>query len=148
MHKLYINKIIDSKDMEKCRQLGDLFIGAIDFIKQVDTDEYEDLECDLYEISEGRILNEEKATYIINEMKPYGMHWTLEQTESVRKDNGFSTIRPVDFWIVMNMAYNDYHNLFEENLDQYAKYSKLFILDEDAEDDKIYTYFTEIPKKL
>ena len=80
-------------------------------------------------------------------MKPYGMHWTLDQTESVRKSNGFSTIRPVDFWIVMNMAYNDYHNLFEEDVEQYAKYSKMFILDEDSEEDKVYTYFTEIPKK-
>ena len=71
MHKYYIEKIISSKDMNKYKQLGNLFIDSIDFIKKYDNNEYEDIECALYEISEGRVLNEEKATEIINSMKPY-----------------------------------------------------------------------------
>lgn len=71
MHKYYINKIIDSKDLEKNKQLGNLFIETIDFVKDKDETEYEDIECVLYEISEGRILNEEKAEKIIKNMKPY-----------------------------------------------------------------------------
>lgn len=71
MHKYYVNKIIDSKDPEKNKQLGNLFIETIDFVKGKDENEYEDIECVLYEISEGRVLNEEKAEKIIKNMKPY-----------------------------------------------------------------------------
>lgn len=147
MHKVLINEIISSKDLEKYNKLGELFIDEIDFIKDKDYNEYETIEDILYEIAEGRILNEEKSKHIIENMKPYGMHWTLEQTESVRKENSLTSVRPIDFWIVMNMAYNDYHELFNENLEDYVKYSKLFILDSDAEEDKVYTYFTEIPRR-
>ena len=47
----------------------------------------------------------------------------------------------------MNMAYNNYHDMFEEDLDKYVEYSKLFIHDEDAAEGKVYTYFMKIPKK-
>lgn len=147
MHKYYIEKIMTSRDSNKLKKLEDIMVDTISYMKTLDKEEYENIECDLYEISEGKILNEEKAKAIISDMKPYGMHWTLEQTEQVRKTSGIASIRPVDFWIVMNSAYNDFHELFDENVEMYAKYSKLFITDEDAEEYKVYDYFTEIPKK-
>lgn len=147
MHKQYIDKIITSKDLSKYKKMGCLLKEAIDYFKDNNAEEYEEMECKLYEISEGRFLNEEKAKYIIENMKPYGMHWTLEQTDQVRKSKGYSNIKPIDFWTVMNSAYNDFHDLFNEDVEMYARYSKDFILDEDSADDKVYTYFTEIPKK-
>ena len=30
-------------------------------------------------------------------MKPFGMKWTLEETEGVRAQYGYEDIRPVDF---------------------------------------------------
>jgi hypothetical protein len=80
-------------------------------------------------------------------MKPYGKKWELADTEGVRNSYGYSEIRPVDFWIVMNSAYNDYHDLFEENVEWYAKFSKDFITDPDAIDEKVYCYFMKIPRK-
>jgi hypothetical protein len=47
----------------------------------------------------------------------------------------------------MNSAYNDYNNLFEENVEWYAKFSKDFIIDPDAIDEKVYCYFMKIPRK-
>ena len=95
---------------------------------------------------EGRVLNEERAKKLITEMKPYGMKWTLEETEGVRNQYGYNDIRPVDFWIVMNSAYNDYNDLFSDNIDYYARFSRDFIKDEDAKDDKVYYYFSMIPR--
>jgi hypothetical protein len=46
----------------------------------------------------------------------------------------------------MNSAYNDYYDLFKDNVEYYAKYAHGFIKDEDAVDDKVYYYFTMIPK--
>jgi hypothetical protein len=74
------------------------------------------------------------------------MKWTEEQTTNVMKSKNL-TLDPIEFWIVMNMAYNDYHEMFEEDLDKYVEYSKLFIHDEDAAEGKVYTYFMKIPKK-
>lgn len=147
MHKYYIDKIMSSGNSEKINKLKDIMIDTISYMKTLDVDEYEDIECDLYEIAEGKILNEDKARKIINNMKPYGMHWTLDQTEQIRKSKGWTGLKPIDFWIVMNSAYNDYHNLFNEDIEMYAKYSKEFINDEDAEEHKVYDYFTTIPKK-
>lgn len=49
--------------------------------------------------------------------------------------------------------YNNYNGMInqlyrqKENLDYYVKYTNNFIKDEDAVDDKVYYYFTMIPKK-
>jgi len=47
----------------------------------------------------------------------------------------------------MNSAFNDYNDLFKDNVDWYAKFAKDFIEDEDAVDDKVYFYFTMIPRE-
>lgn len=47
----------------------------------------------------------------------------------------------------MNSAYNDFHNLFDEDISKYVEYTKSFIKDEDAVEDKVYKYFTKIAKK-
>ena len=39
-----------------------------------------------------------------------------------------------------------YHELFDEDLGMYVKYTKDFIKDEDAKEGKVFTYFTVIPK--
>jgi hypothetical protein len=46
----------------------------------------------------------------------------------------------------MNSAWNDYNDLFKDNIEYYARYSYDFIKDEDAVDDKVYYYFTMLPK--
>lgn len=48
----------------------------------------------------------------------------------------------------MNSAYNDYRDVFKENVDVYAKWSYAFIKDEDAKEGKVFTYFTKIPKEF
>ena len=148
MHKIYIDRIINSNDSKKMKELENVMIDTITYLKTLDSEEYEDIECELYEISEGKVLNEEKAKCIIENMKPYGMKWQLSETEQIRKENGLTNIRPVDFWIVMNSAYNDFHdNWLGNDLIQYVKYTQDFINDADADEAKVYLYFTRIPKK-
>lgn len=148
MHKIYIDRIINSNDPKKMKELENVMIDTITYLKTLDPEEYEDIECELYEISEGKVLNEEKAKCIIENMKPYGMKWQLSETEQIRKENGLTNIRPVDFWIVMNSGYNDFHdNWLGNDLIQYVKYTEDFINDADADEAKVYLYFTRIPKK-
>ena len=144
--KEYVHKIITSADEKRFSEFAE-YVDCL--IKKIDKKDEEEMERWLYEISEGKVLNENKAHELIKNMKPYGEKWSLADTEGVRTSYGeaYSDIRPVDFWIVMNSAYNDYNDLFNDNIEYYAKFSKDFIKDTDAVEDKIYYYFSMIPKK-
>lgn len=146
MHNCLMEKIIKDGKQEGMEVLADVFDKAMRHIEEYDEEEYEDLEMCLYEAAYGKVLTEDKAREIIMNMRPYGMKWTLEQTKDVQKQHNLTEIREIDFWIVMNMAYNDYHELFDEDLEMYIKYAKQFIKDEDAREGKVFTYFTKIPK--
>lgn len=140
--KKYIEKIIKSDSEEKKDKMIEWMCYVFD---RADISK-EEVETSLYELAEGKVLNEERAKHLIEKMKPTGMKWTLEETENVRRQYGYEDIRPVDFWIVMNSAYNDYSDLFNENIEYYAKFSKDFIKDVDANEDKVYYYFSMIPR--
>jgi hypothetical protein len=71
----------------------------------------------------------------------------MEDTTGVKNQYGLSNINEIDFYVVMNSAYNDYHEMFDEDLEQYVKYTKLFIEDKDAKKGKVFTYFMYIPEK-
>ena len=143
-YKTYMNKIIASGNTEKIDELADYMEYIIDMVGDR---EREKVEEKLYEIAEGKVLNEDMAKEIIEKMKPTGMKWSLSDTENVRNNMGYTDIRPVDFWIVMNSAFNDYEDLFKDTVEWYAKFSKDFIKDEDAIDEKVYCYFMKIPKR-
>ena len=71
----------------------------------------------------------------------------MENCNFTDRQYGFNDISDVDFWIVMNSAYNDYRDLFKDNIEIYAKWSYAFINDEDAKDGKVFIYFTKIPNE-
>jgi hypothetical protein len=47
---------------------------------------------------------------------------------------------------VINSAYNDFRDLFGDDIEKYIKYTMNFIQDEDAKPDKVFIYYTEIPQ--
>jgi hypothetical protein len=126
--------------------LADVAEMLLDNIKESEPGFYKHAESVLYETYYGKKLTHELAEKKIHCMKPYGMKWTEEQTTEVMKAHGIS-LDPIEFWVVMNMAYNDYHKMFEEDVEKYAEFSKLFIDDDDAIEGKVYEYFMKIPKK-
>lgn len=144
--KKNLEKIIEKGDRKNMEELSDMLDKAIYKVKDCDPEWYEKKCMKLYTMAYGKVLNEEMAKDIITKMEPYHMHWTLEQTRQVQAQNGLNNIRDIDFWIVMNSAYNDFHDLFEENTDMYMKYAKNFIMDKDGKEDKVFLYFTTIPK--
>ena len=146
MFREYIDRIIGSNSSNKMSDLKDLLIRTIEDVREMNEDKYYEIEDELYEIVEGKVLTEYRAREIINNMLPYGMHWTIEDTEKIRKSRQFDDINAIDFWVVMNSAYNDYKELFNDDIDMYADFADLFINDEDAIDNKVYVYFTKIPR--
>lgn len=78
-----------------------------------------------------------------------GPHWTMEQTEQVRKQRSIEC-DPLKFYVTMNMMYSDYCKAAEKtgasSLDFYAYMSKAFLDDKDAQPNKLARYYHFIAK--
>lgn len=74
----------------------------------------------------------------------HGGHWSMEQTESVRKKNGIEC-DPVMFYAAMNMMFSDYCKAAEKTgvtgADFYAYMAKAFLDDKDAAHNKLARYY-------
>lgn len=119
-------------------------------LKEQDECKYWKMYFKIHEATEGKKLDETMATSWVNSMKPYGEHWTKEQTDSVREKQGFS-VEEFDFYAAMNMVYSDYYKAIEtdemseeEKLNAYIKLAYYFIKDEDFGDNKMYEYYKTI----
>ena len=147
MHiKEYIEKIVKDGDKKEMEKLSEILEEAICELEDYDEDLYHHYKMCLYKMAYGDVLNKEMAEEIVSNMKPYHLHWTLEETKSVQEQYDLDNIRDVDFFVVMNSAYNDYKDLFGDDLEMYIKYTKNFIKDEDAKENKVFVYFTTIPE--
>ena len=145
MHKHLLSQVKTKKSVEDIDCLTDLLGMMLDKAKEEHPKFYEHIENQLYEMIYGKTLTREKAEKAIMSMRPYRMHWSEEEVEEVLREHNMD-LPIIDAWVVMNMAYNDFHEMFKEDLEMYLEYTKLFIKDEDAKPGKVYTYITEIPE--
>lgn len=139
-----IETIVDNGRVEDMQELSDILEDTIEVLKEYYPEEYKKYETKLYEIAYGCVLNEEMAKDIVRKMRPFGEKWRIEETSNIQRDFGLNFREP-DFYIVMNSAYNDYNNLFRDNIEMYVQFASDFINDEDAKKDKVYLYYTTIP---
>lgn len=141
-----IEKIIDNGDIREMKELSQMLQEVINIVKKYDEDCYKEYLIKLYKMANGNNLTEESAMQIVKNMQPYGMHWDIQETERIQRERGLNDINPADFFAVMNSAYNDFQNLFGDNIEMYIRWSDAFINDEDAVRDKVLKYFLTIPK--
>ena len=141
-----IKRIVIEGTPEKMEKLSDILEDVINEICEYDEELYEKYAMCIYKMANGYVLTKDMAEHIVNNMKPIGEHWTIDQTTNVKNQYGYTDVSDIDFWVVMNSAYNDYRDVFKENVDVYAKWSYAFIKDEDAKEGKVFTYFTKIPR--
>lgn len=142
----YIRKIVDDGSREEMEELSDILNEVINLIKKYDEDCYKEYKMKLYKMAYGNELTEKTAMDIVKNMQPYGMHWNIDETERMQRERGLNDISPADFFVVMNQAYNDFKNVFGDNIEMYIRYTDAFINDEDARKDKVIKYFMIIPK--
>lgn len=137
----YIDKIVEEGSDEDMEKLGDMMIDLIYELKRYDEDKAQKYKMCLYKMAYGEVLSDKMAKEVVENMKPDGQHWTLEQTTQVKNQFGYANIRDIDFWVVMNMAYNDYKDIFRDNVEMYARFSYDFIADPDGKEGKVFKYF-------
>ena len=141
----YIEKIVDNGKIEDMQTLSDMLEDTMEIIKDYDKECYKDFEMKLYKMAYGNHLNKTMAEEIVHKMRPYGEKFTFEETRNLQRQRGINDIDEVEFYIVINSAYNDYKDLFNEDLESYIRFTIDFIKDEDAKQDKVFIYYTEIP---
>lgn len=144
--KGYIKKIVDDGDQSEMEELSDILDEVVYVIKKYNENLFEEYKMCLYRMAYGDKLNVEMAQNIVNNMKPYGMRWSLDDTKRMQIDFDESNIDDIDFFVVINSAYNDYQNLFGDNIEMYVRFTRDFIEDEDAKQGKVFRYFTTISK--
>ncbi len=79
-----------------------------------------------------------------------GEHWSYDQTEKVMMQRGIEC-DPMEFYVVMNMLYSDYLNVFKKynmggNVNFYADLAKAWLEDPDATENKLAMYYRYIVK--
>ena len=142
----YIEIIVQNGRIEDMEELSEMLEKTMNIIKKYDMDCYNDLMMKLYKMAYGAIITKEMAENIVNNMRPYGMKWSYEETKKMQQNYGLDNIRGADFYLVINSAYNDFNDIFGEDTEGYIKYTIDFIEDEDAKSDKVFTYYTTIVK--
>ena len=139
----YIERIVDNGKIEDMEELSDMLEDTMEIIKDYDEKCYKEFEMKLYKMAYGNHLNKSMAQDIVNKMRPYGMRWNIEETESLQRQRGLEDIPKADFFVVINSAYNDYKDIFGEDLEGYIRFTIDFIKDEDAKEGKVFKYFVE-----
>lgn len=140
-----IKTIVDNGRVEDMHELSDILEDTIEILKEYYPEEYKKYEIKLYEMAYGCVLNKEMAKSIVKKMRPYGEKWSIQETSNIQREYGLN-FRDYDFYVVMNSAYNDYNDIFKEDIEMYVRFANDFINDEDAKKDKVYIYYTQIPE--
>ena len=137
----YIEKIVYNGKQEDMERLSEILDDLMEIVKQYDENCYKEYAIELYKMAYGNHLNREISEEIVKEMRPAGMRWSFDETRNIQNQRGLNDIPEEDFFTVINSAYNDYKNLFGEDVESYVRFTIDFIEDEDAKPDKVTNYF-------
>ena len=150
----YIERIVDNDKIEDMQELSDMLEDTMEIIKDYDKECYKDFEMKLYKMAYGNHLNKSMAEDIVNNMRPFGKRWSLEESKKIQEQFGMNDISPIDFFTVLNRNFNDSRNDSrntaerftknpEEEVEFYVCLTRDFIKDEDAKPNKVFKYFVE-----
>lgn len=92
-------------------------------------------------------IEPQEAESIVRTMKPFGQVWSRSEIESFVRDKGIDR-RICDWYMVMNMARNDYYNTAkmvgkQDDAEFYYSIARDFIMDPDGAKHKVGKYFAK-----
>ena len=139
-----IQRIIDNGRIEDMHELSDILEDTMEEIKKYDRECYDKYAMKLYKMAYGNTFTRKMAEEIVSKMRPVGRRWSIEDIQHIQEQYGLENIPTTSIFIVMNSAYNDYRDLFGDELENYIKFTVDFIHDEDAKPDKVFMYYTTL----
>ena len=146
MIRKYIEKIGENRNIEDVKKLGDMLSEIIYSTKESHLDLYKKYKLELYELAYGKKLNQEMAEKWVKEMKPVGLHWTIEETTNAMRTFNYNC-DGTEFYVTANMMYNDYYNLVKEDEEMALHLAYAWLKDEDSKEHKLYRYWKNIIKR-
>ena len=129
------------------RQLHEIMERPVTLGRAEEITVYADAICALHKLGDDHFRETTKmmgftredaekwVSHMENEDGSRGAHWTMEQTDAVKKATG-ADVRPCIWWAAMNMVRSDYYGVAAKyGLDRpefYADLAKAFLMDKDA----------------
>ena len=143
MHKYNIQYIVDHGTQEEMEELKEVMDDVICELKVLDHTAYLHYEYKLHKLAHHGHVGEALARKWTGKMKnkdgTHGAHWTVEQTEQVKKDKGLH-YDMWDFYTALNMMYSDYFSSrFDVNT--YIELAKDWLDDVDVGENKLLKYY-------
>ena len=139
--KDYIDKIVKNGKQEDMDCLEDILIDSLYSIKENDYRKFKEYKNKIKGMAYDYKIDEEMAKEIVEDMKPLGEYWSMEQVKGVMVND---THRLEDMYVVLNSLANDYKDVVStEETETYIKMAHAWIDDIDAKNNKIWKYFVE-----
>lgn len=136
------DKIYDGTDKEKKMQANEIYYKSAEWLCEMHPDKYDKL----VQMAEDVLYSYdvEWAKQTVKSMRPYGEYWSYEVITDFLASRGIA-YRCKDYYMAMNMAYNDYRSIADVNGLDVAEFcfniADKFINDEDAPAHKLAKYF-------
>ena len=139
--KEYINKIVNNGNQEDMECLTTMFLDLMSEAKENKPMLYKKYKTKLMGMAYNYKIDEELAHEIVEDMKPLGEFWSMEQVKGVMTNDSH---RLEDMYVVLNSLANDYSNIIStEETETYIKMAHAWIDDIDAKENKIWKYFVQ-----
>lgn len=135
-----VTKAVDKGFVEESWQVTDEFMDMLcKKYPALYDDIIDKLECLAYKIPK------DEAENIVRRMTPKGQYWTFNQAKEFVQNHGV-THDWVNWYLVLNMVYNDYYDTaktfgLQKDPEFYFSLAKDFIDDPDAKPLKVEKYF-------
>lgn len=133
---------MDLSKIEK-EDLEDIVCDILDELKVCEVHLFEKFSEMLEDILYG--IDETEAVDIVHSFEPNGETFSMERVKEILRKVGIAEDACIDYYLTMNMFYNDYKSYAESkrlDLQDFCfEMSKLFINDTDAPKHKVAKYF-------
>ena len=142
MYQELIKKIRDKGVSNE--KIDAVLSGTMKALEHSDSNAYDEFKMRLESLAYS--ITERDAEHIVRNMQPKGQMWSYDQIKHFVEDKGY-TDDFVDWYLVMNMCYNDYYNTaktygLQNEVDFYFNLARDFIEDPDAKPFKVAKYFS------
>lgn len=138
MHIDSIQHISDMTTLKEC------LVHAVEKIKSLDHDAYNDIEYRLYRHAYGEHMSEHLANKWVDSMTnkdgTHGPHWSKAQTDTYA-----GNFDKYDWYVVLNMMYSDYYNSKFDTM-TYVELARDWLSDKDVDDGKLLKYYIYVVK--
>lgn len=140
-----ITQILSKKKNMHWEEVTEINCEAYEILKNSNPRAYQTLMDRLEHLAYA--IEKDEAEEIVRSMRPNGQVWSYDQIKDFIASKGIHE-DCVDWYLVMNMCYNDYYSTakmfgLQNDTEFYFNLAKDFIEDPDAEPHKVARYFSK-----